>query len=396
MTTVELTSLVKEIPALLIFIQQHLVVSGILLLVVFIYIFRQSLSFLITQLWFKIKEHNCTQKHTIQELKNHHIFKDLEHWTNIGIQIIKIPQSPVKERMAQDLLRIQFRVLQDSIRREIFNVNITDSSLQDLQHSYKYFIQRVQDTCVEEWQKEGFPSLFIERYLKNQKNVNDATFEAAEIFLSDYLDLDNSTRLYLILSIMSAHFSRIIASIASTILSINGDLNGYYYKGSMIGSGSTKMFVFDDKGLKEDIENMLTDLTDRTKSARAFVYRVHKNDTGLQYVSMIYENCIKGVSYEKENSQYIAATVMTEALKVLKEGKVFYGETHKLNASFREFLEEQGVKAFIFSPIIKDDELFGFVGISWIASSKYIESLSSVNLEQIVIATSLEIKEKIC
>jgi hypothetical protein len=120
-TTVELTSLVKEIPALLIFIQQHLVVSGILLLSIFIYIFRQSLSFLITQLWFKIREHNCTQKHTIQELKNHHILKDLEHWTNIGIQIIKIPHILLlKRELAQDLLRYNlefYRIVKEEIFR---------------------------------------------------------------------------------------------------------------------------------------------------------------------------------------------------------------------------------------------------------------------------------------
>jgi hypothetical protein len=60
------------------------------------------------------------------------------------------------------------------------------------------------------------------------------------------------------------------------------------------------MFVFDDKVMTEDIENMLTDLAGQTKICSSIVYRVHKNDTDYSMFRMIYENCINGFLMRKK------------------------------------------------------------------------------------------------
>ena len=127
------------------------------------------------------------------------------------------------------------------------------------------------------------------------------------------------------------------------------------------------------KSLKQIGEFVLAD--------RSYIFSYnHVNNTA----SNTFEWCAKGITQEIDNSQNIPINAIPDLIEMHKKGKAFLVEDVDLlpndsEYSLRAILESQGIKSMITLPMIKDDDLIGFIGFDSVREiRKYSENEKSI------------------
>lgn len=185
-----------------------------------------------------------TPVHKVKDLKKHPIFLDLDYWTSVGVSILHINTSLGKEMIMKDLLLLKYSLVKERILK-IIDTEVSDTtSLEDLRLIVMTGISEYNKDQVLHWKTAGIPEIFIRKYVSLQiKNV-DTIKGAIKVLFDKNIIASNSVRLYLFLSLLRNHLASIYTNAVSTVLAMNGDLNGVVYKGVKIGSH----FVDKEKG----------------------------------------------------------------------------------------------------------------------------------------------------
>lgn len=181
--------------------------------------------------------------HSVKDLKKHPIFLDLDYWTSVGISILHVNTCLGKEMIMKDLLILKYSLVKDRILK-VIDTEVTDSMpLEDLRLVVLSNISEYNKDQVLKWKSSGIPDAFIRKYVSLQIKNIDLIKGAIKVIFDKNIVASNSVRLYLLLSLIRNHLASIYTNAVSTVLAMNGDLNGLVYKGVEIHS----KFLEEDK-----------------------------------------------------------------------------------------------------------------------------------------------------
>lgn len=174
--------------------------------------------------------------HSIKDLKKHPIFLDLDYWTSVGISILHVNTCLGKEMIMKDLLILKYSLVKDRILK-VIDTEVTDTMpLEDLRLVVLSNISEYNKDQVLKWKTGGIPDAFIRKYVSLQIKNIDLVKGAIKVIFDKNIVASNSVRLYLLLSLIRNHLASIYTNAVSTVLAMNGDLNGLVYKGVEIHS----------------------------------------------------------------------------------------------------------------------------------------------------------------
>ena len=176
----------------------------------------------------------CT--HTVKDLKKHPIFLDLDYWTSVGVSILHVNTCLGKEMIMKDLLHLKYSLVKDRLLRVIDSEVSDNMPLEDLKLVILSNISEYNKVQVLHWKTAGIPEAFIRKYVSLQVKNIDMVKGAMKILFDKNIVASNSVRLYLFLSLIRNELASMYTNAVSTILAMNGDLNGLVYKGVEIQS----------------------------------------------------------------------------------------------------------------------------------------------------------------
>jgi hypothetical protein len=181
-----------------------------------------------------------TPAHKIKDLKKHPIFLDLDYWTSVGISILHVNTCLGKEMIMKDLLLLKYTLVKERIMKVIDN-EITDTmSLEDLRLVLMANLSEYNRDQALLWKTAGIPDAFVRKYVSLQIKNIDLIKGVMKVLLDKNIIASNSVRVYLLLSLLRNQLTSIYTNAVSTVLAMNGDLNGLIYKGVEIQSHFVK------------------------------------------------------------------------------------------------------------------------------------------------------------
>lgn len=181
------------------------------------------------------KKYN-TPVHKVRELKKHPIFLDLDYWISAGISILHVNTCLGKEMIMKDLLTLKYTLVKERILRVIDNELTDTMSLEDLRLVLMSNLSEYNRDQALLWKTAGIPDAFIRKYVSLQVKNIDLVKGVMKVLLDKNIIASNSVRVYLLLSLLRNQLTSIYTNAVSTVLAMNGDLNGLVYKGIEIQS----------------------------------------------------------------------------------------------------------------------------------------------------------------
>lgn len=177
--------------------------------------------------------------YTVKDLERHAIFLDLDYWLTSGVSILQINTCLGKELIMKDLLLIKYELIKNKLIKSLKEVS-DKMELVELEIIFNRLMSEYNREQILRWKAAGIPELFIKKYLAFQVKNIDSIKGSAKIVFNKNIIASNSTRIYLLLSIIRNYLATTYTNAVATILSMNGDLNGLVYKGVKIEEHSTK------------------------------------------------------------------------------------------------------------------------------------------------------------
>ena len=177
--------------------------------------------------------------YTVKDLERHAIFLDLDYWLTSGVSILQINTCLGKELIMKDLLLIKYELIKNKLIKALKEVS-DKMELVELEIIFNRLMSEYNREQILRWKAAGIPELFIKKYLAFQVKNIDSIKGSAKIVFNKNIIASNSTRIYLLLSIIRNYLATTYTNAVATILSMNGDLNGLVYNGVKIEEHSTK------------------------------------------------------------------------------------------------------------------------------------------------------------
>lgn len=365
------------------------------LIIICLIIFRKQL-----QTWMDNKLNNSSEDgmsykstYTKKDLYNHSIFKDLNYWLTTGIELVKIDKSYAKELIMKDLLVIKFTVIKDILKRFVDRDDLASISVEQLKSDVFNIIREINSKKVIGWRNSGIPEVFINKYLLMHHLSGELLFNSTKIFLSKNITADNFTRCYLILSVLENHLAEIYANAVNTALSLNGDLNGIVYKGVIIGKHNP-YYAITNPVSKEVIESKLEEILVKSRSSRAAIFLFHDykdSDVFSGKFSIIYEACAPGIKEEIDKVQFIPAYIVNDYEFDFKNGNMCVRERSQVNYELRELFQSQGTEKVVVYPLIENNRIKGFIGLTWDYSERFDRDSKDINIEGLLESLSKDV-----
>ena len=144
----------------------------------------------------------------------------------------------------KDLLLLKYTLVKERILK-VLDSEVSDTMpLEDLRLVISSAISEYNKDQVLRWKAAGIPEIFIRKYVSLQVKNIDMVKGAIKILFDKNIVASNSVRLYLFLSLIRNELASIYTNAVSTVLAMNGDLNGLVYKGVEIQSH----FITEEQG----------------------------------------------------------------------------------------------------------------------------------------------------
>lgn len=355
--------------------------------VLFLILFRDSIKSGIDLLLKRSSDaHFKKETFTESDVANHPIFRDLRYWLEKGVNLVKIERSYAKELIMKDVLTIKFNVIQDLLNIFIKNLDFKTLTLIELKTRVHNLIRDINSQKVLSWRNSGIPEIFIKKYLAVDQLSTEFMYSTVKVFLSNEVDTDLCTRVYVILSILETNLASIYANAVSTALSLNGDLNGTVYKGVIIGAKHEK-YAVPNPSNKEAIEAKLEDLLIKCDATRVAVLLFHDYPGYNAFsgkFSSVYEKCAPGIESAIDRLQYIPAYTISNCEKAFQKDEVFIGDCSKVNYSFKELLVQQGTEVVAMYPLKDEITINGFISVSWAFGEKYKDLIEHTSIQEVL------------
>lgn len=330
------------------------------------------------------KPYNYKNVYNKDTLLNHQIFKDLQYWLTVGVNNIKISDNEAKEAIAKSIFTIYARSSQSILREFINNNNIEDLSNDELKSSFKRELEIHSANVIALAREDGIPELFLQKYFMVSEGFHSLKNAAIDSILSNDFAVDNFVKMNMIYTIIGGTLSNVFHNLASTVKSINGDLNGLVYKHYVIGYKKGAIISV-PTGVDTDVVfAKLKDFMYALNGSRAYIYKFLPYDEFYSgYHSCVYEVVNAGISRERQKLQ----KMHNNFLKVPDETDK--NPIIRLRADMDEVLNERlsqrGIYALshilLFNGKEKAD---GMLVINWNSKDAYEQAVKDGKIEETI------------
>ena len=369
--------------------------------------FSSILSFLGKLITLKFEKK--TKKYTINDIKNHQIFKDLDFWLEMGIDSINLnhthtgfPYSArhketedymkAKEEIAKDILRIKFTVI-----KEYLEAFIRDNDLEKIDlDSAKRYVEEYLNKCeIKQYnlmKEANIPQQFSKKYFIYEQMSVEFLNQTIVAYLDEKcFNLDILSRIYLIFNSLNTYLANTYNTMLSTVSAINGDLNGVEYKGEVIGEKRQEILQPPHSSYvhpcREELKSIMTEFS----ASRAYLLKYFTNEKDEYLHSCVYEVCDVGVMPMINKIQNIPNNVDSEVLSMLKNGTVISVDISKFNNFLSKRLTERGINAIILVPIFSGTEFSGILALDYLSIKEYDAHKNMKNFDEILKKHALDL-----
>ena len=336
-----------------------------------------------------------TKKYTINDIKNHQIFRDLDFWLEMGIDSINLnyvhtgfpfasrhkettEYANTKEQIAKDILKIKF-----SIVKEYLEQLIKDNDLEKIDlDSAKKYVENYLDKCeIKQYNKmkeENIPEKFLKKYFIHEQSSLELLNHTIVAYLDEKsFNLDILSRIYLIFNALNTYLADTYNTMLATVSAINGDLNGELYKGQVIGEKRQEILQPPHSSYVHPCRELLKSIMTEFSASRCYLMKYYTNSKDEYVHSIVYEVCDVGVMPMITNVQNIINNMESETLNMLKNGTVISVDISKFNNFLSKRLTERGINAITLVPVFSGNEFSGVLALDYL-SIKEFESLENM------------------
>lgn len=330
------------------------------------------------------RPYNYKNVYNKETLENHQIFKDLHYWLTVGVNNIKISDNEAKEAIAKSIFTIYAKSA-DSILREFINSNnIDELSNDELKSAFKRELEIHSANVIALAREDGIPELFLQKYFMVSEGFQSLKNAAIDSILSNDFAVDNYVKMNMIFTILGGTLSNVFHNLASTVKSINGDLNGLVYKHYIIGYKKGSI-ISAPSGVDVEVVNAkLKDFMYALNGSRAYIYKFLPYDEFYSgYHSCVYEVVNAGISRERQKLQ----KMHNNFLKVPDETdkKPMIRLRAEMDEVLNERLSQRGIYALshvlLFNGKEKAD---GMLVINWNSKDAYEQAIKDGKIEETI------------
>ena len=331
---------------------------------------------------FKKKEITYKNVYNKESLINHQVFKDLEYWQKVGINTIKITDNKAKEMIAKDIFMIFASSAYDSLKKFIDTNDIEHMSSDELKSSFRRELEKHYANMLYQARQEGIPELFLQKYFMVSEGFQGLRNASVDTLLSTDFQADNYVKIHLIYSVINGTISAIFHNLASTVKSINGDLNGLEYKGVIIGYKAEEAILPPHGVDIPMVEGKMKELMYTLNASRCYIYKfLPYEEFEIGVHSCVYEVVNAGISKEKNKLQKLHNTY----LEIYDENQrdVVVKAKNDCNELLKERFKQRGIYAGAYKLLFNGkDHPDGMLVINWSGKDGYEQALKDGLIEQ--------------
>lgn len=166
----------------------------------------------------------------IKQLKNYHtILIKIESLIKVRIPLMNLG-GPVRTKIFKNMLIIYF----NNFKKAVNDLLDDDINLENFGYKNQTMIDKVLADSTEAWREDGIPSIVISKFQKwNASRIAYITLTINDINSSQVVD-SVIEKQYMALNLYSGVIYLTFIDAEKTLVNLNGDLTGQYYKGEQI------------------------------------------------------------------------------------------------------------------------------------------------------------------
>ena len=330
-----------------------------------------------------------TKEYTINDVKNHPIFKDLDFWLDIGIKSLKMnnininyPLTRVihkesedylkaKEEIAKDILTIKFSVVKEYLKLFLEENPLENVDLESIKTYFSKYVAKCEIKQYNEMLEAKIPEEFLKKYYIYERMALDLLKNNMEGVLSEKaFDLNPISRIYLAFTALNNYLAESYNTMLFTVYTINGDLNGVEYKGNIIGEAKQEILQPPNSALVIPAIEKLNKIMYEFGASRAILIKYFEKNDEL-YHSAVYEVCDKGITSVIGRMQNISSMSEMDTVNLLKNNTVISVEISKFNNHLMERLSARGDDAIVLVPILEHNDLIGALVLDYVSVEEF-------------------------
>lgn len=355
-----------------------------------------------------IRAKQNVKEYTIEDLKSHQLFKNLEFWLSVGIKTLKLVNikyygldkfhketedyQKAKEEIAKDVLIIKFKTIQEYILNFINENSIEKLDLNTAKSYFSTYWKKFEIKERSELLDAGIPKAFLRKYFIYEKATNDLLLQTINSYFDDNVfSLNIETRVYLALSAIDNYLTDSYNNMVFTVSEINGDLNGAEYKGHIIGERKTNVLRPPHPTFVMQVNEIINKIMCDFNANRVSVLKYYEDNNGILYHSTVYECCDVGILPILSKNQKIPTTMEGEALSMLKNGTVIAADISKFNSAIASRLSDRGSVAVILIPMFEHNKFTGIILLDYFGLDKFEKIKVIENLDDILMQYSQQL-----
>lgn len=337
----------------------------------------------------KGKVEKKTKEYTINDVKNHPIFKDLDFWLDVGIKSLKMnninihyPLTRVvhkeseeylkaKEEIAKDILTIKFSVIKEYLQLFLEENPLENIDLETVKTYFGKYVAKCEIKQYNEMLEAKIPEEFLKKYYIYERMALDLLKNNMEGVLSEKaFDLNPISRIYLAFTALNNYLAESYNTMLFTVYTINGDLNGIEYKGNIIGEAKQEILQPPNSALVIPAIEKLNKIMYEFGASRAILIKYFEKNDEL-YHSAVYEVCDKGITSVIGRMQNISSMSEMDTVNLLKNNTVISVEISKFNNHLMERLSARGDDAIVLVPILEHNDLIGALVLDYVSVEEF-------------------------
>lgn len=169
---------------------------------------------------------------SIKQLKNYHtILIKIDSLIKVRIPLMNLG-GPVRTKIFKNMLTIYF----NNFKKAIDELLEDDINLDNFGYKNQTMIDKVLTDSTEQWREDGIPPIVISKFQDwNSSRIAYITLTINDINSSQVIDTAVEKE-YMALNLYSGVIYLTFIDAEKTLINLNGDLTGQYYKGEQIES----------------------------------------------------------------------------------------------------------------------------------------------------------------
>jgi len=337
----------------------------------------------------KGKVEKKTKEYTVQDVKNHPIFKDLDFWLDVGIKSLKMNNINInypltriahkesedylkaKEEIAKDILTIKFTTIKEYLQMFLEENPLENIDLDSIRAHFEKYVAKCEIKQYNKMTEAKIPEEFLKKYYIYERMALDLLKNNMTGVLSERaFDLSPISRIYLALTALNNYLAESYNTMLFAVFTINGDLNGTEYKGNIIGKKKQEILQPPNSTLVMPAREKLAKMLYEFGASRVILLKYFEKNKEL-YHSAVYEVCARGVTSVLESLQHVSSMSELDTINILKNNTIISVEISKFNNHLMERLSARGDNAIVLVPVIDDNNLIGLLVLDYISVEEF-------------------------